>query len=767
MNLNIKQRFAAVFIYFILIVAIGYYLRSSIEFIFNPSDNLHLVFIATAITLLLSSYIIEPFFTRPVEVVARWIAIFLFLLGIQAKDQFLLYDYWLVISLIFIALALLVIVMHKSAKFEKSLKILTSIICKISRPEIVFSLLYFFLVISYFRDKTFELPFLLGFGFLLMINKPVNSFVLWISTVFSKKISDYTIAGKIIGYRNEDFFNVEIDLNTKKLPNSLVGQLIGVENKKSLTLGIVINEKSLVGKKWILARLIKDENSNSIAFNTNNEALFDEGKTIFNQENGVAFLKSDDIPTKINDLISKNKIISNYKNLVGFIWAGSSISKIKFYSMINDDLIISKGIGEGSIIQSKIANEEVLFQIIDAKTEEENLELKDSHGFKIGTAQKLGKYDFSSNELSTVKWLPDIYEPVFLLEPEKITYEARKFIGKLPKTNYGIPIKNIDELVTHNTAILGILGIGKSCLTFELIQKLIESTNVKIVCIDITNEYHKPDKLPLYVDRNVMLNDSEDAFNSINSRYNFIDVSNNKQNPDTSGNISEYHTAIASDLKKFMFDSDTIPEDFNFSNSKRIRIYNPDYHKVSRGEKIGYNVITTPLTQAEKTRVICEEILKLLMKLPIKDSGNAKLLVVFEEAHSLVPEWNSVANDGDKNATNGTAKVILQGRKYGLGSMVITQRTANISKSILNQCNTIFALRVFDDTGKQFLENYIGSDYSNLLPTLEERHAIVIGKALKLKQPVIIELNDKSLLIKEETNTNTPNEIIKEDEQQT
>lgn len=75
--------------------------------------------------------------------------------------------------------------------------------------------------------------------------------------------------------------------------------------------------------------------------------------------------------------------------------------------------------------------------------------------------------------------------------------------------------------------------------------------------------------------------------------------------------------------------------------------------------------------------------------------------------------------------------------------MVITQRTANVSKSILNQCNTIFALRVFDDTGKSFLENYIGEDYADTLPTLEERHAIAIGKGLKLKQPVIIQLNDK------------------------
>ena len=128
---------------------------------------------------------------------------------------------------------------------------------------------------------------------------------------------------------------------------------------------------------------------------------------------------------------------------------------------------------------------------------------------------------------------------------------------------------------------------------------------------------------------------------------------------------------------------------------------------------------------------------------------DARCLIVFEEAHSLIPEWNSVANEGDKTAVNGTAKVILQGRKYGMGSLVVTQRTANISKSILNQCNTIFALRVFDDTGKQFLENYIGSDYSNTLPTLDERHAIVIGKALKLKQPVILQLNDMKYIVNE------------------
>ena len=96
----------------------------------------------------------------------------------------------------------------------------------------------------------------------------------------------------------------------------------------------------------------------------------------------------------------------------------------------------------------------------------------------------------------------------------------------------------------------------------------------------------------------------------------------------------------------------------------------------------------------------------------------------------MSPEWNSVANDADRYASSGTARVILQGRKYGLGSLIITQRTANVSKSILNQCNTVFAMRIFDDTGKAFLENYVGADYAAVLPTLEERHAVVVGKAL-------------------------------------
>ena len=122
-------------------------------------------------------------------------------------------------------------------------------------------------------------------------------------------------------------------------------------------------------------------------------------------------------------------------------------------------------------------------------------------------------------------------------------------------------------------------------------------------------------------------------------------------------------------------------------------------------------------------------------------------LAVHNKADLFVPEWNSVASDGDKAATNGTAMAILQGRKYGMGCLLITQRTANVTKTILNQCNTIFAMRSFDQTGKDFLSDYIGKEYAEKLSLLQERHAVFFGKASSCENPVMIRLNDRDKFI--------------------
>ena len=79
---------------------------------------------------------------------------------------------------------------------------------------------------------------------------------------------------------------------------------------------------------------------------------------------------------------------------------------------------------------------------------------------------------------------------------------------------------------------------------------------------------------------------------------------------------------------------------------------------------------------------------------------------------------------------------------------MITQRTANVTKSILNQCNTVFTLRVFDAPGMDFLKNYIGDDYAGVLSTLEDRPAVVFGRASSCRDPVLICLNDRQDFIR-------------------
>lgn len=147
------------------------------------------------------------------------------------------------------------------------------------------------------------------------------------------------------------------------------------------------------------------------------------------------------------------------------------------------------------------------------------------------------------------------------------------------------------------------------------------------------------------------------------------------------------------------------------------------------------------LTPAEVSRLFAEGALEVLMEQGM--SERAKCCLIFEEAHSLIPEWNAVVNDAEKAAATGTIRAILQGRKYGLGCIVITQRTAHIAKSILNQCNTVFALRAFDATSMDFLRNYIGEDYAGVLSTLEDRHAVMFGRAVSCPSPILVRLNDR------------------------
>ncbi len=729
-----KQRIMAVILYVVVFLFLCRYFSQDWSFISDSTSKYNLLFVSGALLLVFGSYIVEPFFTKPVDVITNSTAIILALLSVDGPDDFLGYNFLLYSAYVLLLSSIATISFSYFEKFKTYQKVFFEIITKAGQSKIIFSFIYLLTIASYFQKSPIEFTFFLTFWIILTTQFTVESLIVWLS-----KIADYLIGtkktsnvlGQVIWCENPFLYIVEVDFMKHKAKEVKKWQLVYLSmDDGDGAIGLVINEKQLLNKKWISVYLLEHE-WNPVRINLNTTELITSKNTIFSRDNAMYAFDIDNVNSDWKTLIRSNYLYRNKDSFIWYITDGSDINKVRFHALTE-----GTNIKEWLVIRTKIYKDEVLFQLIDGKTTEEELEKHSIYGYLTWTAQKLGKYNATSSELETIKWLPNIYAPVFLNDSEEMDTLNPLAIWKLPETNLEILLKDPDSLVTHNTAILGILGIWKSCLTFELIQKIVNNTGTKIVCIDITNEYGR--EIKGYVSADLV--QEEISANAIEE----IRVGNrtgDRWNPTTWWNEELYKKKLSEELELFL------------SSTKRILIINPDWHPVSKAWG-NFNIEhKLDLSLPEKTRIVSERTFLLSRKLwealpeGERRLNKAKFLLVFEEAHALVPEWNSVSNEGDRSAVNGTAKVILQGRKFGLGSFVVTQRTANISKSILNQCNTIFAMRIFDDTGKEFLTNYIGSDYSNVLPTLQERQAIAVGKAIKLKQPVIIELNDREKIL--------------------
>ncbi|WP_412049794.1 ATP-binding protein [Hoeflea sp. Naph1] len=116
-----------------------------------------------------------------------------------------------------------------------------------------------------------------------------------------------------------------------------------------------------------------------------------------------------------------------------------------------------------------------------------------------------------------------------------------------------------------------------------------------------------------------------------------------------------------------------------------------------------------------------------------------QVLICLEEAHTIVPEANGSGFDGEtKWVVERIGQIALQGRKYGVGLLVITQRTALVSKTILSQCNTFLTHSLIDQTSLNFLESVYSSQHTRLIPNLGKFEFLAFGKAIKAERPIVL-----------------------------
>ena len=114
-------------------------------------------------------------------------------------------------------------------------------------------------------------------------------------------------------------------------------------------------------------------------------------------------------------------------------------------------------------------------------------------------------------------------------------------------------------------------------------------------------------------------------------------------------------------------------------------------------------------------------------------------MIVLEEAHTIIPEVFGSGFDADTQyVVSRIGQIALQGRKYGVGLMVISQRTALVSKTILSQCNTFLTHSLIDQTSLTFLESVYSAQHTRLIPNLGRFEFLAYGKAIKAERPIIL-----------------------------
>ena len=116
------------------------------------------------------------------------------------------------------------------------------------------------------------------------------------------------------------------------------------------------------------------------------------------------------------------------------------------------------------------------------------------------------------------------------------------------------------------------------------------------------------------------------------------------------------------------------------------------------------------------------------------------LLLAYEEAHTYLNK-----NDHNSYSKNAVERIFKEGRKFGVGALVISQRPSEISETILAQIGTLMALRL-TNSGDQSIVKSSAPDNLNslidLLPSLRIGEAVIVGESIKIPSRVRVNLNN-------------------------
>ena len=215
-------------------------------------------------------------------------------------------------------------------------------------------------------------------------------------------------------------------------------------------------------------------------------------------------------------------------------------------------------------------------------------------------------------------------------------------------------------------------------------------------------------------------------------------------------NVSQFLDFLVMRIRTMLADTrmkKVIGDDVNITLDKWLE----NYIGKNKAENGCVTVIDLSLVPTEIIHIIIAVIARItfeaLQRYRKLENSSLPTVMVMEEAHTFIKRYTEDADNQNFSSIccQVFERIAREGRKFGLGLLLSSQRPSELSSTVLSQCNSFLLHRISNDRDQELVNKLVPDSFRGLLrelPSLPSQNAILLGWASEL--PVMVRMNDLS-----------------------
>lgn len=212
--------------------------------------------------------------------------------------------------------------------------------------------------------------------------------------------------------------------------------------------------------------------------------------------------------------------------------------------------------------------------------------------------------------------------------------------------------------------------------------------------------------------------------------------------------VSEYVETLLMRIRTLLTDSRLTPI-IDSTADTTLEAWLDDYMGSSDSESGSISIVDLSLVPTEVvhiiTAVVARMVFETLQRYMKLNSNALPTVLVMEEAHTFIRRYR-YDNENVDAATvccQVFERIAREGRKFGLGLVLSSQRPSELSPAVLSQCNSFLLHQLSNDRDQELVNRLVPDGLGGMLrelPSLPSQTAILLGWASEL--PVLVRMND-------------------------